>query len=284
MIALVIIIGSFIGFLWLFGLQISKQLQDLIQILPKGFEQISQKFQIDLSWTDLRNIVGANETTDLVKKISAYGLTTFNIITDLILVLAAAIFLAANPKLYRDGVLLMAPPSARKYLNTTMLAVGQALRRWFGGQLVAMVTVFLMSALAYWVLELPSALALAIIAGVTNFIPMLGPLIGGLAAVMVAATLGVPTLLGTAVAVLIIQQIESHVLTPFIQNYAVNMPPALVIFSILIFGVLFGVAGVILAVPLAVALTVIVQNLWVNETLGEGIPLAGSSEEQNDMP
>lgn len=275
---LLLIIGLTVGFLALFGLQFSKQLQALLDILPKGLEQIGQRFQIDLTWTGLRDTLNANTTTNLVKQISSYGLATFNIITDVALVFVAAIFLAADPQLYRDGALLIVPPGARDHLRATMNAVGQALRKWFGGQLLEMAAVFLMSALAYWLLGLPSALALALIAGVTNFIPLLGPLIGGFAAVMVAATLGVPTLVWTAVAVLVIQQIENHALMPFIQNHAVNIPPALIIFSILGFGVLLGVGGVILGVPLAVALTVVVQNLWVNETLGEDVPLAGSEE------
>ncbi|MBL8260318.1 MAG: AI-2E family transporter [Candidatus Competibacteraceae bacterium] len=279
--ALLFTIGLIAGFSVLFGLQIGKQLQDLIEILPKGMEQISERFEIDLTWNEIRNAVGASEASDILKKVSTYGLTTFNMLTDLMLVLVAAIFLAADPAAYRDGALLVVPPRARKNLGETMDAVGQALTKWFGGQLLEMGAVFLMSAVAYWLLGLPSALALAVIAGVTNFIPMLGPIIGGLAAVMVAATLGASTLLWTGVAVLVIQQIESHLLMPFIQRYAVSIPPALVIFSILGFSALFGVAGVILGVPLAVALTVVVQNLWVNETLGEDVPLAGSDEEKS---
>ena len=277
--ALLLLVGLIAGFFAMFGFQISKQLQDLIEILPKGMEQLSERFDIDLTWNEIRNAVGASEASDILKKVSVYGLTTFNIITDLMLMFVAAIFLAADPTAYRDGALLVVSPRARKHLGETMNAVGQALKKWFGGQLLEMGAVFLMSAAAYWLLGLPSALALAAIAGVTNFIPMLGPIIGGLAAVMVAATLGAPTLLWTALAVLIIQQIESHLLMPFVQRYAVSIPPALVIFSILGFSALFGVAGVILGVPLAVALTVVVQNLWVNETLGEDVPLAGSSQD-----
>ena len=277
--ALLLLVGLIAGFFAMFGFQISKQLQDLIEILPKGMEQLSERFDIDLTWNEIRNAVGASEASDILKKVSVYGLTTFNIITDLMLMFVAAIFLAADPTAYRDGALLVVPPRARKHLGETMNAVGQALKKWFGGQLLEMGAVFLMSAAAYWLLGLPSALALAAIAGVTNFIPMLGPIIGGLAAVMVAATLGAPTLLWTALAVLIIQQIESHLLMPFVQRYAVSIPPALVIFSIHGFSALFGVAGVILGVPLAVALTVVVQNLWVNETLGEDVPLAGSSQD-----
>lgn len=269
-----------VGLLTLFGLQIKNQLSDLIQLIPKGIQQLSEKFQIELiNWNEMLNAPNANEMGDIVKKISAYSLTTVGIVADLVLVLVGAIFLAADPATYRNGALLMVPPSARENLENTMLAIGQALKKWFGGQLIEMIAVFLMSLLAYWLLELPSFLGLAIIAGIANFIPMIGPIIGGVIAAMVAATLGVPTLLWTLAAVLLIQQIENHLLMPFVQRYAVNIPPALVIFAILGFSSLFGIAGAILGVPLAVALTVVVQSLWVNETLGEDVALAGSEEQ-----
>ena len=138
-----------------------------------------------------------------------------------------------------------------------------------------MMLIGVVSGLAFWWIGLPSPLALGLIAGVTNFIPFLGPILGTIPALVFAVTMDLATVLWTLGAVLVIQQLEGNVITPFIQQRAVSMPPALVLFAIVAFGVVFGWLGVFLAVPLAVALTVLVKKLWIRQTLGEQTTVPG---------
>ncbi|MXQ11748.1 AI-2E family transporter [Microvirga makkahensis] len=83
---------------------------------------------------------------------------------------------------------------------------------------------------------------------------------GAVPALVFATTMDLATLLWTAAAVMIIQQLEGNVIRPFIQQRAVSMPPALVHFAIVVFGVTFGWLGILLAVPLAVAITVLAKK------------------------
>jgi predicted PurR-regulated permease PerM len=138
-----------------------------------------------------------------------------------------------------------------------------------------MVIVATMSLIAYWGIGLPSPVALALIAGVTNFIPYLGPFLGAIPAVIFALTMDVNTIIWTLGAIVVIQQVEGYILTPLIQNRVVLMPAALVLFSIVVFGFLFGAWGVVLAVPLTVALSVLVKKLWMREVLGERTVVPG---------
>ena len=133
------------------------------------------------------------------------------------------------------------------------------------------------SFVAYRWVGLPSPLALAIIAALSNFVPFLGPLVGAVPALIFALAIDLETVLWTGAAVLIIQQIEGNLLTPIIQRRAVLMPPVVVLFSIVVFGFLFGILGVLLAVPLAVAITVLVKKLWIRQALKEETELPGEN-------
>jgi predicted PurR-regulated permease PerM len=148
-----------------------------------------------------------------------------------------------------------------------MTSVGQALGRWAGGQIMAMIGVGTLSGLAFWAIGLPSPLALGIIAGLTNFIPLLGPILGATPALLFALAIDPVTALWTVGAVIVIQQVEGNVLTPLLQQQAVSLPPAATVFALVVFGVLFGWLGIVLAVPLAVAVMVLVEKLWVKQAL-----------------
>ena len=189
--------------------------------------------------------------------------------------MVAAIYIAADPTLYRRGVAMLLPPNQHERIFDAMDVTGSALRMWFAGQLAAMLLIGVVSGLAYWWIGLPSPLALGIITGLTNFIPFIGPILGAIPALIFALAIDVETVLWTAGATVAIQQLEGNVVTPLIQRQAVLMPPALALFAIVIFGLLFGLLGVFLAAPLAVALLVLVKKLWVRETLGEHTVVPG---------
>jgi predicted PurR-regulated permease PerM len=134
------------------------------------------------------------------------------------------------------------------------------------------------SALAYWWIGLPSPLALGIIAGATNFVPYLGPILGAIPAMIFALATDLTTAMWTLGAVVAIQQLEGNVITPYIQQRAVSLPPAVVLFAIVVFGLVFGLPGVFMAVPLTVTLMVLVKKIWVRQMLGEETTVPGEED------
>ena len=114
---------------------------------------------------------------------------------------------------------------------------------------------------------MPMALALGTIAGLLEFIPFLGPIVAGALAVLVAFVQGPEQALYVALLFTVIQQLEGNLLVPMVQRWAVQLPPALVVTSVLMFGTLFGLTGVVLATPLAVVSMVLVQRLYMQDTL-----------------
>ena len=120
-------------------------------------------------------------------------------------------------------------------------------------------------------LGVPASGGLAIIAGLLDVIPMVGPVIAGVPAVLLAFTVSPMTALWTVVLFLIIQQLQGNFLQPMIQKQAVDVPPALLLFAVFAFGLLFGFLGVLLAAPLTVVVFVLVRRLYVQTLLGKSL-------------
>ena len=121
----------------------------------------------------------------------------------------------------------------------------------------------------------PSALALGLIAGVTEFIPIVGPVIGAVPALLLASTEGWHTVAWTLAVFVVVQQIESNLIMPLEAGRAVAVPPAVGLFAVVAIGVLFGPLGLLLGYPLAVVTDVAVRKLYVRATLGEKVEVAG---------
>lgn len=270
--------------LTLFGAQIGGQISQLFETLPQAIDAVGTRIGVSHASDKVQEAIASGSGTGILSRAVGLGYTLLGAVADLALVIVAAIYLAADPRLYRHGAIKLLPPSQHQRIFDAMDVTGNALRLWFGGQLVTMTLVGSLSALAFWWIGLPSPLALGLIAGVTNFIPFLGPILGTIPAFVLALTMDLTTMLWTLGAVLVIQQLEGNVITPFIQQRAVAMPPAVVLFAIVVFGVVFGWLGVFLAVPLAVAVTVLVKKLWIRQTLGENTTVPGEDQAGSDTP
>ena len=273
--ATTIVAALLVGFLILFGSQIGGQITQVAEKLPAALDAAGSRVGISNAAAQLEQAITSSAGPSVLSRAAGIGYTVVGALADLALVVVAAIYLAADPRLYRRGTAKLLPPSQHARIFDAMDVTGKALRLWFLGQLVSMVIVGVVSGLAYWWIGLPAPLALAVIAGVTNFVPFLGPIFGAIPALIFALAMDLEAVLWTIGVVLAIQQIEGNVITPFIQRRAASMPPVLVLFAIVIFGFLFGLLGIFLAVPLAVAITVLVKKLWVRQTLGEGTEVPG---------
>ena len=147
--------------------------------------------------------------------------------------------------------------------------LARALGRWMGGQALDMVLVALVTGLGLWLLGVPLALVLGLIAGLTNIIPVVGPFLSGIPAVLFAMTQGFDLAVWVAVLFVVVQQLEGNLLMPLIQRFAADLPPALTVLAILAFGSLFGFAGVVLATPLLLVSIILVKRIYVEDVLGD---------------
>ena len=278
--SILIILGSLIALGTLFGAHVVQQVQTLSETLPAAWQAIEQRVG-DVGLSEQLKGVVATITTPGGGSLSGFGRTLLSIgsgVADLLVVIFAGIYLATQPHFYRTGVIKLIPPARRKVAVEAMLESERALRLWLKGQALAMVVVGLLTGLGLWALGVPSALVLGLMAGLLEFIPFLGPIIAGVPAVLLALAISPEVGLSVIILYVAIQQFEGNLLTPLVQQYAVDLPGAVLLFSLIGFGTLFGTLGVILAAPLAVVVLVLVKRLYVIETLDTPTPLPGEEK------
>jgi predicted PurR-regulated permease PerM len=186
----------------------------------------------------------------------------------LVIVFLGAAF-AADPGSYRDGILRFVPPRHRPRGAKVLDGMGETLRHWLFGQLITMTVIFLCVWGGLWLLGIGGSLILGLQAGLLAFVPTIGPLVAGLVIVLASLASGWSALLGAIGVYLAVQTLESYGLTPFIQKRALDIPPATIFAGQLLLGVLFGLWGIALALPLLAVIKVLLEQLYVEETLGE---------------
>ncbi|GGH31544.1 AI-2E family transporter [Alsobacter metallidurans] len=276
LVAGVLVFGALGVAIWLFQAQVAAQLATAAQTATGALEALGQK----VGAPDLANQISGRAKEILsgqsfIGKVTTYGVSALGAVTDLVLVIFGGVYLALDPKVYRRGVVMLFPAQAREHVDETMGVAGRALRLWLLGQLLAMVVTGALTWGALAMIGLPSAAALGLIAGLLEFIPLVGPFAGAVPALLVASGMGLPAVLWTAAAFIAIQQVESNLIQPVVTRRSVAIPPALLLFAVIAFGALFGALGVLLAAPLAVVAFVAVKKLYVRETLGEATPVPG---------
>ena len=254
------------------GPRVAEQFEQLWQALPQALERF-RSLVARYDWgRDLLATGGQPRAGTLLGMATGLLGTVFNALTDALLVLVVALFLAADPASYRHGLLRLAPPARRPRATEILDALDAGLWRWILGQSTAMLCVGAITAAGLTLLGIPLALALGILAGLLNFVPYLGPILSGGPAVLIAFTQSPADALNTLLLFVAIQNLEGYVLTPMLQRRAVSIPPALGILAIVGLSALFGTYGVLFATPLLLVVMILVRMLYVEDALGDRAP------------
>jgi predicted PurR-regulated permease PerM len=263
---------------WLFGAQIQAQFDALRDTLPNAWQAVEGWLGSHVLGERLLASMHAwsPSGTGLVKNVGSFAAIAFGAIVDLVLVIVAGVYLAAQPRIYRSGLLQLVPPHRRETGREAMAAAGGALRAWLRAQLFAMLAIGTLTTLGLWAIGVPSAVALGFLAGLAEFVPIVGPFIAAVPAVLIALTLGPETVLWTVALYFALQQVEGNVIMPIVTRRAVELPPALALFSVVALGVLFGPLGVFFAAPLAILVFVLVRELYVKRVLGDAVAAPAS--------
>jgi predicted PurR-regulated permease PerM len=189
LIAGLILFGAVASVFWIFGSTISGEFADVLNRIRAGAAQVQDLLrQHPAGQFILSHLNGA--------EISVTGLfgtvvSTFVAATEaLVVILMSAAYLAADPSLYREGIVRLFDPPRQEWANETLLSMARALRYWLLGQFIQMALIGVLSTLAVWLIGLPSPLALGLIATVTEFVPYLGPVLAAIPALLVAVTKG----------------------------------------------------------------------------------------------
>lgn len=253
---------------YLFGTPIVGEFQDVAHRVGAASGDIQTRLQeSQVGRFVLDHVNGSNvSVTDVL---SGFLKISSTFLEAVVIMVISGAYLAAQPRLYRDGLVWLFPPKSHARAAEIVDGIGEALRLWLLGQLLEMVLIGALTTVVVWMIGVPSPLALGLIAGVGEFIPYLGPLLAAIPAILVALTKSPEATLWTVVAYLIIHQIEGNLVAPLIQRRMVSIPPAVMLLGIVSITYLFGTVAIIFAAPIVVVIFAAVSLLYVRDTLGE---------------
>ncbi len=186
-----------------------------------------------------------------------------------VVILVVGIFGAAEPGLYKAGLFHLVPPRHRPRMGEAVDAIASNLRHWLVGQVLLMVILGITTTAGLWLIGVPLALTLGIIAGIFELVPYIGAWLSAVPALMIALLKGPQAMAYTLALFLFLHVLEGYVLLPLIQRRAVHLPPALILVAQALMGELFGILGLFVAAPLTVATMVLLKMLYVEDTLGD---------------
>jgi predicted PurR-regulated permease PerM len=201
--------------------------------------------------------------------------STLSVLAGLVLVVFAALYIAVDPKLYHRGLMHLFPHRSRPRAGEVLSEVATLLRRWLATQLIAMLVIGSITTVVLLLLGVRAAVALGVIAGLLEFIPYVGPILSAVPAVAMGFLSGPQMALYVVVAYIAIQQAENHLLIPLLMKRGIDLPPVITIIAQAVMGLVFGFLGLLVAMPLVGAAMVLVKMLYVQDVVGDHVPLPG---------
>lgn len=249
--------------------------QRIVASLPPFFEQVRL-------WAgDLRPAALSTSITALVESVAEFfapapppspgevvkvGTAVAEAAVFLFTMLAIVFFWLVEHARLQRYTLAFLPASRRAGARRAWNEIETRLGLWVHGQLILMGSIGVATGITYTLLGLPGALLLGLIAALAEAIPIVGPLLGAIPAVLVAATVSPELALVVAALYLLFQIIESNVLVPLVMRNTIGISPLLVLFSLLIGAAVAGLVAAFVAVPLAASIEIVMSRLQARET------------------
>jgi predicted PurR-regulated permease PerM len=265
---LVILVGLFA----LIGPSFIEQSQQLISLAPTFLEQLRNRLnslqtQIPEQLLNVRNLGNFIPrlqplVTQLLGNVYTWFSDLLGILLNLLLVIVLTLMLLANPAPYRRGLVLLFPAFYRRRVYEILSECEANLVGWMSATLIDMAAIAFVSFIGLSILGVPLPLANALLAGLLEFIPNIGPVLSVFPPIAVALLVAPWKALAVLILYILIQQFEAYLLVPFVMKQQVSLLPAVTLLSVVIFGTFFGFLGVFLSVPL-----VIVSKIWLKEVL-----------------
>ncbi|MBB3209187.1 putative PurR-regulated permease PerM [Rhodopirellula rubra] len=193
--------------------------------------------------------------------------STFGIATDVLILSVLTVYFAISPSAYRKPLIRLAPVPWRERLDEMLRRSSTTLWHWMLGQAVSMTAVGIAFGVGLWFLDVPMAIQLGLFAGLVTFVPTIGGIAAVVPAMLLASGEGASNVWSVLALYAVVQFAESYLLTPMVQKQQVNLPPAMVILSQVIIGLLLGFWGVVFATPLFAVAILWVKELYVKDWL-----------------
>lgn len=246
--------------------------QSTEQWLVFQINEFRTHINVDLIFTQLQDWLLQNQGTikDNLQQVATNFLgvlnTVFNGLTNVVLVLFISFFLVAEKQTIKEYCLSLFPHRYRPYLGAKLHDVQFKVGAWVRGQLILGLAVGMSTYFGLWFLiifgvDIPYKETLAIIAGLTELIPVVGPVIAAIFGILVAANVGTVPMIAVFFLFVAIQQLENNILVPVIMDHAVGINAIIIILGMTVGAKFFGILGLILAVPVLTVLSLFVDDV-----------------------
>lgn len=258
------------------GPLIGRQLGGLLDRLPEYMERAARTvngFAADRGWS-FRIDTGSDEIVrfveehrgaviDFLGRVQALGASVFHIFLTFLLAMVLSFYVLVDLPKIRRGVVRLIPADRTDEVKALGDQIGRALGGFFRGQLLVALFVGIASAAGLSLVKLPFAVLVGMIAGIFNLVPLIGPFIGAVPAVLIGLLSGSPAKAGLAALVLlIVQQIDNHIVSPNVMGRTVKLHPITVMVALLAGGTVGGIVGMLLAVPSVATAKILAAFLW----------------------
>jgi predicted PurR-regulated permease PerM len=273
LLAIFLLIAVFVGFFLVIVPPFASQFQELSELVPKGIQRFSSWFEILQTRIspqlkeyipDVDQLI--QQLQPLANRLLGRGFTFFSsslgFLGQFLLVLILTLMLLADPTPYRKSFVRLFPSFYRHRVEDILDQCKVALRGWLIGILFNMFVIASLSFVGLLILRVPLALAQAALAGILTFIPNIGPALSVIPPIAIALLETPWKALAVLILYVLIQQVESNLLTPYVMAQQVSLLPAVTLLAQVFFATFFGFLGLLLALPLTV-----VAQVWLKEVV-----------------
>lgn len=256
---------------YLFWAELEFQAEELGRELPLAWQAMEARLQTGpIGRLLLASLQNRQTVTWITSEAGAIARGSAVVLFNLIIVLSAAIYFAADPARYRRGLAMLSPPRYRALTDRTLGEIGIALRLWLVTQGISMAVMGALFAFGLWLAGVPAWGALGLLGGLAEFIPYVGPIVAMVPAFLLAAA-GQGNLLGVFLTYALARVVQANIVTPLVTGRVVSVPPGWYIFLILGAGYVFGTFGLFFAGPLAILVYTAWLALYSRATLGDAV-------------
>ncbi len=250
---------------------ITQEVTELSQNFPLYLEKVISTFSrlkaYSVEYGILDNI--KNSITSLTSNLPNAAGGVFSTLTGIFggivsffLILVLTFYMVVEENAMKKLIRSIAPPRHQEYLMQLISRMQKKIGLWLRGQLVLCLSIFILDYLGLLILNVKYALVLALIAGLTEFVPYFGPIIGAIPAVFLAFFQSPTLALFVAALYYIVQLLENHILVPKIMQKAVGLNPIISIVALLVGFKIAGVIGAILSIPVVTAISVFIKDIF----------------------
>lgn len=214
--------------------------------------------------TNIDKSVFSSEITSISKNLFSITISLFDNLLTVIFLLVLTFYMLLEKENLENRISSLFI-NKKERVKRLIVKIEEKLGAWLQGQLILSLLIGFMSYIGLTILNIPYALPLALMAGVLEVIPVIGPIISAIPAIFLALTVSPILSVVVAAMYLVIQQLENHLIVPQVMKRAVGLNPLIVILAIAIGSRLFGISGALLAVPMAVVIQIIATEIIEGE-------------------